>query len=282
MTSALAEADPRGMELIDGYIEHLRRAGRSDQTMRDRLGILTRLNRELLYGVGQVSREELAQWLYRARWSQNTRATYYRCLKSFYGWAADPDDPWITDNPMRRMERVANPASMPRACTDEQLAELLARAREPFRTWAILAAYNGLRCIEISRLNREDVTEKQLMVVRGKGGRPRVHDTDSAVWAAVKDLPPGAIARVPGSGERATAHYVSAYAADHFQRVLKIPVSLHKMRHWLGTTVQREYRDIRVTQAILGHASIVSTQVYTNATDQQQRAARATLPRFSE
>jgi site-specific recombinase XerD len=73
---------------------------------------------------------------------------------------------------------------------------------------------------------------------------------------------------------------VSARAGDHFKRVLGIPVTLHRMRHWLGTTVQREYRDIRVTQRLLGHATLASTQVYTTATDEQQRAARATLPRF--
>ena len=114
----------------------------------------------------------------------------------------------------------------------------------------------------------------------GKGGRPRMHDTDPAVWAAVKDMPPGPVARRADNGKRASAHYVSAEASYQFHK-LGIQTSLHPLRHWLGTTVQREFRDIRVTQALLGHVRITSTQIYTAATDQQQRAARATLPRFA-
>lgn len=282
MESGSPQVDPRDMELIDAYLEHLRRAECSEQTIRDRRGILERLNRDLEYGVGQVRQEELAAWLYRDQWSQNTRATYYRCIKSFYAWAGDPDDPWITGNPARRLEAVPTAPAVPRACTDDQLKDLLARAREPYRTWAILAAYAGLRCCEISGLDRGHVTEQQLIVVRGKGGRPRVHDTDPAIWAVVKNLPPGPVARRVDTGERASAHYVSAYASKHFHKTLKIPVTLHKMRHWLGNTVQREYRDIRVTQQLLGHASLSSTQIYTVASDEQQRAARATLPRLAE
>lgn len=270
-------------ELVDAYIEHLRITGDSpDQTMRDRRAILLRLHRELPFGLGQVTPKELADWLYRDELSQNSKATYYRCLKSFYGFAFDPADPWLGgDNPMAGLPPVRTADSVPRACTDEQLAEILTRAAEPYRTWAILAAYQGLRAVEISRLDREHVTEQQLFVVRGKGGRPRAHDTDATAWAAVKDLPRGPVARRADTGERATPHYVSVYSRDHFHRRLKVPVSLHQLRHWLGTTVQRQYRDIRVTQALLGHRQLSSTQIYTQATDQQQRQARATLPRFA-
>lgn len=273
--------DPRGMEMIDAYIEHLRRSSDSKDTPEKRRGILERLHRELEFGVGQVSTGDLRRWLYRDQWSQNTRATYYRCIKSFYGWATDPDDPWIVGaNPAAKLERVAQPPTVARACTDDQLRLILAEARQPIRLWALIAAYQGLRCCEISGLDREHVTERQLFVVRGKGGRPRAHDTDPDVWAAVRDLPPGPVARDPRTGERAEPHYITASSAYHFQEQLKIPVTLHKLRHWLGTTMQREYKDIRVTQESLGHASLTSTQIYTTATSEQLTAARSTLPRF--
>jgi integrase len=125
------------------------------------------------------------------------------------------------------------------------------------------------------------VTAETLIVVRGKGGRPRVHDTHPDVWAAVKDLPRGSLACRP-DGQRADAFYVSATAALHFRRKLHMPgVSMHRLRHWLGVTTQRTYKDIRVTQQMLGHLSLQSTQVYTDATPEQQRAARAMLPRFA-
>ena len=270
------------MDLIANYLEHLRRAGRSDATIRGRSEILHRLNRTLEYGVGQTSTKELAAWLYKDELSLNAKCTYYVCLRSFYRWATDRRDPWLTFDPTEDLEPLTPVKGVARPVTDEQLKKILTEAAEPIRLWALIAAYQGLRCIEISRLDREHITEQQLIVVKGKGGKPRVHDTDPYVWAAVRDLPPGPVARTP-TGERATAFHVSMTAANHFRRNLGMPgVSMHRLRHWLGVTVQREYRDIRVTQAVLGHASLQSTQIYTAATDEQQRAARARLPRLGE
>lgn len=273
--------DDRAMEMIEEYIAHLERSSDSTHTPRKRRSILYRLDRELPHGIGDVDVHELRAWLHQPGWSPNTRATYYRCLKSFYAWAADPDDQWLTVDPTRKLERVGNPASVPRACTDAQLKAILDGAREPIRTWAVLAAYQGLRCCEVAGLDREHVTEQELLVVRGKGGRARTHVTDPAVWAAVRDLPPGPIARRPKTGQRADDHYVSMTASLHFQAI-GVPVTMHQLRHWLGCTVQREYRDIRVTQELLGHKHLSSTQVYTQATEQQQREARSTLPRWSD
>lgn len=273
--------DARDMEMLDEYLEHLRLAGKAQSTIDGRREILGRLDRGLPYGLGQTYGPELAKWLHRDGWSQNTKFTYYQAMKDFYEWASDPKDPWLSGNPVNELDPVKSVRGVPRPCTDEQLKQILARSREPFRSWAVIAAYQGFRCIEISRGNREDYSERTIYVPRGKGGKPRVHDTDPYVWEVVKDLPPGPIARRQDNGERADAFYISSLAANYWRRTLGIPVSMHMLRHWLGCTVQREYKNIRVTQATLGHASLQSTQVYTDATAEEQRAARATLPRLA-
>lgn len=274
--------NPQDMELIDEYLEHLRRAGKAASTINGRREILGRLDRDLPYGIGQTSVKEVATWLYRDGWRQNTKYTYYMAAKDFYAWASDPNDPWISGNPVEELEAITNAQGIARPVTDEQLRDILARSREPFRTWAVIAAYQGLRCIEISRLDREHVTEQMLIVVKGKGGRPRAHDTDPYVWEVVKDMPPGPVARRQDNGERADAFYISSLAANYWRRTLKIPASMHMLRHWMGVNLQARFKDIRVTQAALGHRSLQSTQIYTDATAEQQRAARATLPRLAE
>jgi integrase/recombinase XerC len=280
MRKDLIPAQPREMQIIDAYIEHLRRAGATEATLEGRYEILHRLNRELPYGIGQTNTEELSRWLYRPEWSTNTKATYWRAIRGFYTFAADADDPWIDRDPTARMEAVQTVRGVPRPVTDDQLARILTEAPEPIRTWSLLACYQGLRCVEISRLDREHVTPERLFVVRGKGDRPRVHDTHAAVWLAVKGLPRGPIA-VGEDGERLTPFEVSLRAAHHFRRQMKMPgVSLHRLRHWLGVTAQMKYKDIRVTQAMLGHISLSSTQIYTMGSEEQQREARATLPRL--
>ena len=278
----LAPVQGREMELIEQHLEHLRRAGRTEATLRGRREILMRLDRDLPHGIGVASSEDLAKWLYRDDWGRNTKATYYAALKCFYSWAADPKDPWLNFNPVEGLEPCTRIRGTARPVTDEELRRIFREAAEPFRTWAIIAAYQGLRAIEISRLDRQHITEQQLIVVRGKGNRPRAHDTHPDVWAAVKDLPPGPIARTK-EGDRADEFYVSIQTAQHFRYALKMPkVGRHRLRHWLGVTVQRKYKNTRVTMAMLGHVSLSSTQVYTDATDEEQRAARATLPRLAE
>jgi integrase/recombinase XerC len=280
MRPSFPSAQPQEVQIIDEYLTHMRRAGATEKTLDERYKTLHRLNREMPHGIGRVSTEELARWIHRDGLAQNSKVTYYNALRSFYGWAADPADPWIDADPTEKLEHVTRPQGVARPVTDEELRALLARAREPYRTWAILAAYQGLRCVEISRLDREHVTERQLFVLQGKGNKPRVHDTDPTVWATVRDRGPGPLAIV--MGRRATAKEVSVRAALHFQRTLKLDgVSMHRLRHWLGVTVQREFKDIRVTQAVLGHSALSSTMIYTQASDEQQRAARATLPRFA-
>lgn len=269
------------MEMIEAYLEHLREAGSPKATTSGRRRILYKLNRDLEYGVGEVSTDELKAWLHRDGLSLNSKGTYYRCLNSFYLWASDPEDPWLTDNPMYRVPAIATPKGYARACTDEQAEVILTRSADPYRLCANLAAYQGLRCIEISGLDREHITAQQLIVIRGKGGDPRVHDTDPGIWEMVKDLPPGPVARLRTTGERMPENIVSQYCNVHFRKNLGVRVTMHQLRHWLGVNVQRRYKNARVTQRMLGHKTLQSTQIYTDATDEEQAAARATLPRFS-
>jgi integrase/recombinase XerC len=278
-----AQVDADVMDIIDAYLEHLRRESKCDSaaTVAGRRDILIRLHRQLPFGLTLACREELEEWLHNpdTGWKQGTKATYWACIRSFYRWAADPRDPWLTEDPTVYMTPVATVKGIARDITDEQLWTILEDGEPWIQVPARLAAYQGLRDIEISGLDREHVTEQRLIVVRGKGGAPRVHDTDQLVWEALRDLPPGPVCRRP-DGRRAGPAYISARASRIFQQDLGLEgVTMHRLRHWLGVRVQAEYRDVRVTQEMLGHASLSSTQIYTKATVQQQRAARATLPR---
>jgi len=290
MAFQTSAVDGDGMEMIESYLKHLARNSFTDATIDGRREILCRLQRQLPYGVDHTCQDELEEWLHderweaahpdEERWTQNTKATYWTALKSFYTWAADPRDRWLDDNPTLYMTPVRTVRGIARDVEDEQLWRILDEARQPYRLWATIAAFQGLRCIEISRLDREHITEQLLRVVKGKGGKPRIHDTDPLVWAAVQDLPPGPVAVDPRTGTRATAFYVSSTSAVYFRRRLGMPgVSMHRFRHWLGVRTQAAYKDVRVTQEVLGHESLQSTQIYTKATAEQQRAARAMLPR---
>lgn len=275
--------NPDDAEMIAAYLEALRRLNRSPRTIALRRKVVNWLSRDLPYGIGETTTEELAAWLYRDTWVQNTRASYLASIRDFYSWATSPRDQWLSYDPALDLDDVGTVKGVARPCTDEELRHILGQAREPYRTWSYLAAYQGLRCIEISGLDREHVTPAVLRVVRGKGGRPRVHDTDPQVWEIIQPLPPGPVARLVRTGERAGANYISFRTAQHYTKDLGLAgVTLHRLRHWLGVTTQRLYRDIRVTQEVLGHKSLSSTQIYTMASMAQQQEARSMLPRFGD
>lgn len=272
---------PTDQQMITAYLESLRLLSRADDTIKLRRKVLTRVSRDLPYGLGETNVEELRAWLYRKEWGPGTWATYLVCLRDFYGWATNPRDAWLRgDNPALELDDVPKPEGYARPCSDDQLERILTESAEPYNTWAHLAAYQGLRCIEISRLDREHVTERVFNVVKGKGGRPRVHDTHPAVWDLIRPLQPGPVARLVRHGDRASADYISGRTAKYFTAMGLDGVTLHRLRHWLGVTTQRLYRDIRVTQAVLGHKSLQSTQIYTMASMEQQKEARSMLPRF--
>lgn len=283
------------MDMIDAYLTHIAHESHSNSkaTVDRRREVLQQLNRQLPQGLARTCREELEAWLHGGRisrgkrrgepWAQNTKATYWSTIHSAYRfWADDSRDdlPWLDHDPTVHMTPVRVVKGIARDVTDAELWQVLDRARQPYRMWALIAAYQGLRCIELAGLDREHITAERLVVVRGKGGKPRVHDTDPLIWDAVQDLPAGPVCRDIWGRERATAYYISRMASKYFQGELGLEgVTMHRFRHWLGVRTQALYRDVRVTQEVLGHETLSATQIYTKATVEQQRAARAMLPR---
>lgn len=268
------------MDLIDAYLDDLIESHASTETVKLRRKILTKADRELPHGLAYACAAELDEWIDRQQ-NPNTRATYAVALNRAYAFWNRPSDPWLASDPTETMARRGFLQGEPRPASEEALRAVLDRGADPYRLWVVLAAYQGLRACEIAGLDREHVTRETLIVVRGKGGAPRSHDTDPLVWSLVETLPPGPLAR-NSVGGRATAGEVSKRANHHLRHTLKLEgVTLHMWRHRLGVQMQRLYRNIRVTQRALGHKSLTSTQRYTDASLDELREARAMLPRPS-
>lgn len=266
--------------LIDQYLDWLRMRNCSPRTVRARKEILHRIDTDLPYGLERATSDELKAWIFRDDWSPATRQTYYGAAAGFFVWASNPYDAHLDFNPMDLLPRPSAPRGLPRPVTDAQLRKILTSAVDPYRTWSLLAAYAGLRCIEIAGLHREHVTEDNLHVVRGKGGRPGMLPTHPAIWAALQDLPPGPIAYTK-LGTPASAAYVSIQTSLYFARSLSLRgVTLHRLRHWYGTMLYRNTKDIRRTQELMRHASPATTAIYTLVSSEERLAAIQTLPEF--
>jgi len=163
------------------------------------------------------------------------------------------------------------------------------------RDKAILELFfaTGLRVSELCKLKIENINlKKDEFTVRGKGSKLRVVflsdeakraideylksrlDTNPFLFTSHDKAAGGRDARLPARQEqtgltpRSVQRLVQKYA-----KVAGITkeVTPHTMRHSYATDLLMNGADIRSVQAMLGHASITTTQVYTHITDQQLR-----------
>lgn len=257
----------RVMQPADAYLAHLTAIGHPKTTIDTYRCALRRASIELPAGLLSVH-DEIEQWLATRR-ASSTRNVYRAALRGFYEYALRRG--MISENPAADLAPIKRRTGLPRPVPLDQLAHILENAAEPERLWYTVAAYAGARCCEIARLDRADVDEHTIYL-HGKGDRERLVPTHPMVWAAVRDLPQGPLA----GGRNAAA--VSSRGNRRLDRLGLPAVTMHRLRHTAGTLWQAAVGDTRVTQQLLGHASLQTVQIYTAVSDTSMRAAVLAMP----
>lgn len=142
----------------------------------------------------------------------------------------------------------------------------------------------GLRVSELCSLNSDIDLSSAELSIRGKGGKVRVvflsDDAKSAVAAylkARKDMSDALFVQV---GNEINKKEISALTKRSVERIVKQhaikagiskKVTPHVMRHMFATDLLSNGADLRSVQAMLGHANINTTQIYTHVTDKHLR-----------
>lgn len=265
-------------ELIEAYAAHLRRRRASPHTIKKRIPFLARADRELPCGLVSASSDEIEAWLFRDEYSDWSLATYFYHLAGFFEWATDPRVGELDFDPMKIIDRPTAEQGLPRPINTGQLQQLLAELAGDMLLAAKLAAYAGMRCIEICRADRQHVDADNIRIPVGKGGRAGIVPTHPIIWEAVQGLPPGPLLR-HANGNRWTEKQLSDSGARHLTRILGEVAGLHRLRHWFGTETYRATRDLRRTQELMRHKSPNSTVIYTLIADEERGQAIAALPR---
>jgi integrase/recombinase XerC len=200
---------------------------------------------------------------------------------------------WAKANPAKALRNPRKSRKLPHFLTTEEVGKLLAapkgEAASAIRDQAILeTAYSaGLRVSELVGLNDGDLDFASGIVrIRGKGKKERLAPIGSYAaralkrWLEKRTLSPrektGREAPVFTNkfGTRLTTRSVARMLEKHLKETgLDQRTSPHTLRHSFATHLLDRGADIRSVQELLGHKSLVTTQIYTHVSTANLRAA---------
>lgn len=200
-------------------------------------------------------------------------------LRRFFGFLMD--EGFRADDPSAALPKPTLRRPLPKvldsAEVDAIFAEVEARAQSgqptALRNLALLELLygSGLRATELVSLPRRAVRPGQpFLMLRGKGDKERLVPVSERAAAAVQAW----LAHVPGdsiwlfpSGKKHLSRVRLFQLVRDMAALAGIAperVSPHVLRHAFATHLLAGGADLRVLQALLGHADIATTQIYTH------------------
>ena len=229
--------------------------------------------------------------LNQAGYAKPTIARRLASLRSFFRFGQR--EGWIDTNPAKALRNPRKRRSLPHFLSSEELARLLEAppADEPLglRDRAILETlYSaGLRVGELVGLDDGDLDfAAGLARVRGKGRRERLAPIGSYAaralrrWLRARTLSPRepsgpeAPVFVNKFGRRLTTRSVARMLEKYLKLTgLDDRTTPHSLRHSFATHLLDRGADVRSVQELLGHKSLVTTQIYTHVSTAGLRAA---------
>ena len=198
-------------------------------------------------------------------------------------------------NPVREVQLPKIEKKLPLVLTRQQIEELLAAPTRvaknraapvwmPLRDVAIMELFysSGLRLSELAALDVADVdlfTES--IRVLGKGRKERVCPVGlPALEAISRYRAAGNVHSGPlfiNKARRRISTRSIWLILKRYLRHTSIPISIspHKLRHSFATHLLDRGADLRSVQALLGHASLSTTQIYAHVTVERLKKAYA-------
>ena len=244
-------------------------------------------------GPGEVGTVELRGYvaaLHEAGYAKSTIARRLASLRSFFRFGQR--EGWTKSNPAKPLRNPRKARALPHFLSSDDVARLLGapHSSEPLglRDRAILEVlYSaGLRVSELAGLNESDLDLSDgALRVRGKGRRERIAPVGSFAaralkqWLGVRRLAarentgPAAPVFVNKFGRRLTTRSVGRLLEKYLRTTgLDRRTTPHTLRHSFATHLLDRGADIRSVQELLGHKSLVTTQIYTHVSTAGLRA----------
>ncbi len=286
---------------VDRFLRYLHvERNASDLTVKSYREDLTALTEYLTEGAGNppapasITPLDLRGYvaaLHEAGYAKSSVSRRLASLRSFFRFAQR--EGLADNNPAKPLRNPRRDRTLPHFLSTNDIGRLLEAppADEPMglRDRAILETmYSaGLRVSELVGINDGDLDfENGLVRIRGKGRRERLSPLGSFATRAVKrwfkqrrlharePQGPAAPVFVNKFGRRLTTRSVARMLEKYLKLTgLDLRTTPHTLRHSFATHLLDRGADIRSVQELLGHKSLVTTQIYTHVSTAGLREA---------
>lgn len=228
--------------------------------------------------------------------SRATRARRLSAIRQFYRFAFE--EGWRPDNPSIRIKGPAREKRLPKTLSEEEVERLLAAARRTGRvsdrvrnTCLMELLYaTGMRVTELVSLPVSAARgDPRMLLVQGKGRKERmvplsIPARDAlAEWLKARDES-AEIDRIKTGKQPSQFLFPSHGKSGHITRhrfymlikelaaasdVAPERVTPHTLRHAFATHLLARGADLRAIQALLGHADVATTEIYTHVLEER-------------
>lgn len=194
--------------------------------------------------------------------------------------------PW----PVEQIPYGRKPRPLPVVLSQDEVVRLIEAVPQAVYRMALLTAYAaGLRISETMALRAEHIDSARMLihVEQGKGQKPRLVPLSEVLlrrlrtyWRDQRPKVPGSTWLFPSADPVKPVHATTVEKACQRARVaagLSKHATPHTLRHCYATHALEAGVDLRTVQALLGHANLSTTAIYTHVQRKLVTATRSPL-----
>jgi integrase/recombinase XerD len=192
--------------------------------------------------------------------------------------------------PVEQVPYGRKPRKLPAVLGQEEVVRLVEAVRPPMCRMALLTAYAaGLRITETVALKADDVDAARMLlhVEQGKGQKPRLVPLSEVLlrqlrgyWREDRPRVKGSPWLFPSADSAKPIDVSTIQKACQRARAtagIKKHATPHTLRHCYATHLLEAGTDLRTVQALLGHASLSTTAIYTHVQRKLVTATKSPL-----
>jgi site-specific recombinase XerD len=172
------------------------------------------------------------------------------------------------------IQRPKKDKKLPNVLSEEQVALILKQIQNlKHKCIPYLIYSSGLRRSEVLNIKPTDIDGKRncIIIRAAKGKKDRVTLPSQKALILLRDYykryrPKGWLFEGAGGGQYSTTSLRKIFQRALVKSDIKKDVTLHSLRHSFATHLLERGTDLRYIQALLGHRSSKTTEIYTHVT----------------